>query len=93
MLSKNPNAIPLLEQHPSKIDWFYLSNNPNAIPLLQQHPDKIYWIMLCSNPSIFMDTYIEYARNHFKKEITREIMERIFHPKNIDKFIDWGFEE
>ena len=35
MLSKNPNAIHLLEANQDKIDWYMLSTNPNAIPLLE----------------------------------------------------------
>ena len=33
-LSKNPNAISLLEQNIEKINWRHLSINPNAISLL-----------------------------------------------------------
>ena len=31
-LSRNPNAIDLLEANRDKIDWMYLSANCNAIP-------------------------------------------------------------
>jgi hypothetical protein len=34
-LSKNPNAILLLEADPDKIDWCNLSENPNAIHLFE----------------------------------------------------------
>jgi hypothetical protein len=34
-LSRNPNAIHLLEQNIDKINWFWLSENPNAIHLLE----------------------------------------------------------
>ena len=40
-LSKNPNAIHLLEQNPDKINWAELSRNPNAIYLLEQNIHKI----------------------------------------------------
>ena len=50
-LSKNPNAIHLLEQNPGEIDWYYLSLNPNAIHLLEQNPDKINWKWLSKNPN------------------------------------------
>jgi len=43
-LSKNPNAIPLLERNPEKINWDCLSLNPNGIPLLKKNLEKIYWI-------------------------------------------------
>jgi hydroxymethylpyrimidine pyrophosphatase-like HAD family hydrolase len=50
-LSKNPNAIHLLEQNMDKIDWYNLSKNPNAIYLLEQNIDKIYWTYLSENPN------------------------------------------
>jgi len=46
---KNPNAIPLLEQNPDNIDWFYLSGNPNAIPILKKNLDKVNWHILSHN--------------------------------------------
>ena len=36
-LSKNPNAIPILEKHTEKIDWDNLSGNENGIWLLQKY--------------------------------------------------------
>jgi hypothetical protein len=40
-LSKNPNAIPILEKNVDKIDWDYLLQNPNAISILEKNVDKI----------------------------------------------------
>ena len=42
-LSKNPNAITLLEKNPDKIYWRRLSYNPNAIHLLEKNINKIDW--------------------------------------------------
>ena len=50
-LSRNPNAIHLLEQNKDKINWDYLSENPNAIHLLEQNKDKINWWYLSRNPN------------------------------------------
>jgi len=55
-LSKNPNAIHLLEKNQDKIDWINLSCNPNAIHLLEKNQDKINWNNLLlhnSNPNVF----------------------------------------
>ena len=52
-LSKNPNALHMLEANPTKIDWDGLSENPNAIHLLKANPKKINWRCLSQNPSIF----------------------------------------
>ena len=48
-LSKNPNAIYLLEKNIDKVDWYYLSQNSNAIYLLEQNQDKIDWNGLSIN--------------------------------------------
>jgi hypothetical protein len=65
-LSKNPNAIDLLEdrieyensltdaqfhQLQKKINWNDLSKNSNAINLLTENQDKINWKLLCLNPN------------------------------------------
>jgi hypothetical protein len=46
ILSKNPNALYLLEQNMDKINWSQLSENPNALYLLEQNIDKIDWYWL-----------------------------------------------
>ena len=50
-LSKNPNAIHILEKNLTEIDWWLLSRNPNAIHMLEKNHDKIYWPCLSSNPN------------------------------------------
>ena len=50
-LSRNPNAIPILEKNLDKIDWICLSANPNAIPILEKNLDKVNWIGLSRNPN------------------------------------------
>ena len=50
-LSKNPNAIHLLEQNIDIINLWQLSRNPNAIYLLEQNMDKINWENLSRNPN------------------------------------------
>ncbi len=55
MLSFNPNAIDLLKEHKTKINWDGLSQNPNpeAIKLLKENQTKINWKWLSKNPAIF----------------------------------------
>src|SRR5436305_2060669 len=50
-LSRNPNAIHLLEKNLDKINWSLLSSNPNAIHLLEKNLDKIDWDKLSTNPN------------------------------------------
>ena len=50
-LSRNPNAIHILEQNLNKVSWWRLSENPNAIHLLEQNLDKVHWALLSMNPN------------------------------------------
>ena len=49
LLSKNSNAIYLLEKHFDKINWENLSMNSNAIHILEKNFDKIDWHFLSKN--------------------------------------------
>ncbi len=79
-LSNNPNAIHVLEKYPEKIDWYMLSENPNAIHVLEKYPKKINWYWLSKNPSIFE---IDYGKIKEHNIIFQELVEKVFHPKNI----------
>ena len=43
-LSRNRNAMHILEQIPNNIHWDRLSGNPNAMHILEQNLDKVDWI-------------------------------------------------
>ncbi len=63
--------------------------------LLRDNPskwDKIEWFGVCSNPNIFYDEYNEVTRKYFMKHIAAEMMAKIWHPNNMEKFADWGVE-
>jgi hypothetical protein len=45
------------------------------------------------NPYIFIDEYEEECREYFRKEITEGIMMNVFHPKNLHKLYELGFED
>jgi len=92
-LYSNPNAIHLLEKNLDKVDWKLLSRNPNAIHLLEKNLDKVDWEKLSSNPNIFVDEYEQACRDYFKQYVAEELTKLMFHPKNMKKFKDWGFEE
>ena len=49
-ISKNSNAIHLLEQYPENIHWNELSKNPKAMHILEQNSDKFNWYCLSQNP-------------------------------------------
>jgi hypothetical protein len=83
----NPGVVPLLEKNPHHIHWGWLSKNPSAIHILEKNPRLVYWNMLSSNTSIF-----EYDYKNMIRPFTEELMANRFHPSNIDKFEDWGFE-
>ena len=93
MLSENPAAIHLLEDNledPEKTYWFVLSSNPAAIHLLDANPDKIYWEWLFENPAIFTYDYAKMKQHMFESGIAEGIIANRMHPKNADKWDDWG---
>ena len=92
-LSSNPNAIKLLKENQDKIDWRNLSLNPNAIDLLKENQDKICWWYFAKNPNIFTYDYNQMKENMKNSGIAEELMAYIFHPDNMNKWIDWGFTE
>ena len=96
LLSGNPGAIHLLEQNPDKINWNNLSENPNAIPLLKKHYPinnikRLY--KLGSNPGIFTTNYEFLTKRMVDTGIAEDIIMNRFNPKNMDKFVDWGYDE
>lgn len=92
MLSKNPAAIHILENNLDKVDWDLLCKNPAAIPILEKNKDKICWACISENPSIFTIDY-EYLKLRMKETIASELMANRFHPKNMYKWNDWGFDD
>ena len=40
-LSRNPNAIHILENNLDKVNWERLSGNPNAIHIIENNLDKV----------------------------------------------------
>ena len=92
-LSSNSNAIELLKKNQEKINWFELSKNENAIELLKENQDKIDWYYFSKNPNIFTYDYKLMKETMKNSGIAEELMSVIFHPKNMNKWIDWGFSE
>ena len=92
-LSLNPNAIELLKENKNKINWTYLSKNPNAIELLKKNKNKINWNYFSRNPNIFTYDYKKIKENMKNSGIAEELMAYIFHPKNMNRWKDFGFEE
>ena len=91
MLNQLEITINLLEKNPDKIVWDYLSANPNGISLLEQHPEKINWYDLSKNPNIF--TYDYEAMREKCLVFKEDLIKNRFHPRNLNKFKDWGIEE
>ena len=92
-LSNNQNAISLLKKNKNKINWSCLSLNKNAIELLEKNKDKLYWSYFSQNSNIFTYDYIKMKENIKNNGIAEELMAFIFHPKNMNKWINWGFSE
>ena len=77
----------------NKINWYWFSFNPNAIILLKENQDKINWADFSKNPNIFTYDYKLMKENMKNSGIAEELMSVIFHPKNMNKWKDWGFLE
>ena len=92
-LSYNTNSIELLKKNKNKINWIILSENPNAIELLKENQDKINWFRFSENSNIFTYDYKLMKETMKNSGIAEELMSVIFHPKNMNKWIDWGFTE
>jgi hypothetical protein len=74
-LSRNKNAVHLLEKYPYCINWETILENPNpkAVEIIEKNLDKIYeddWPLLSGNPA---------AVHIFEK------------PENLNKVYDWGY--
>ena len=86
MLSKNPEAIHLIEQNLDKVNWSSLSGNPNAIHLIEKNTDKISWPLLSGNPAIFtLNRILIKQRSETFKE---ELMQQCFHPIRLQYYLD-----
>ena len=59
--------------------------------ILKQNQDKIDWRLLSRNPNIFEYDY--YGMKKTRSKLTKDLMETMFHPRNIRKWKSWGFEE
>jgi hypothetical protein len=85
-----------LELNPDKIDWNNLAENPNGVPLLNTHYpfDNIkHLYKLSSNPNIFTTNYEFLKKRLVDTGIAEGIVMNRFNPKNIGKFVDWGYDE
>ena len=83
----------LLKENQDEINWYCLSENPNAIELLKENQNKIIWWHFSRNSNIFTYDYKKMKETIKKSGIAEELMSVIFHPKNMNKWIDWGFSE
>jgi hypothetical protein len=92
-LSTNPNAIHILDNNLDKVDWDELSRNPNAIPILEKNLNKAFVYQLLRNPNIFVDEYECVCHDYFKQYVTEDIMKVVFHPRNLHRMKDLGFDE
>ena len=85
MLTLNPNAIPILEQHLDNVNWSSLSSNPNAIHLLAQNLDNVNWYNLSFNPNAhLLLSKLDYQEMKLNtQEFNKELVEYVFHPERL----------
>jgi hypothetical protein len=104
-LSGNPNITwEIVQKYPDKPwDWLELSENPNVATweIVQNHPDKPWrWGGLSWNKmTVAREKYIQdqlfqrVTQWFIKSDLKRELMEKMWHPRNFKKWSKWGFEE
>ena len=68
-----------------------ISANPFAMDFLEKHQHKVDYEMLSMNPSIFIDEYTQVCKDYFCRYVVEEMMAKIFHPDNLNKFEEWGY--
>jgi hypothetical protein len=86
-------SMDMLNKNKDKIYWDVLSLNKNAIELLKENQENIDWYEFSKNPNIFTYDYKIMKKNMKNSGIAEELMSVIFHPKNMNKWKDWGFTE
>ena len=97
-LSINENAIHILEMYPENIHWRWLAEyNRNSFHILKNNMERIhlnrYYSPILRNPEIF-ESFYDYPLIKKNMDILREdMMKKLFHPKNIDIFSGWVFEQ
>ena len=82
-----------MEKNQNKINWANLTLNPNAMELLKEKQGKFYWYDFSQNPNIFTYDYKLMKEKMKNSGIAEELMSVIFHPNNMNKWNNWGFEE
>ena len=103
-MSKNPSALYLLEKKPDKICWNSLSLNPNpdSIYLFETYYEKYKTnyrgsnihndiAYLLRNPNIFVYDYAGMKAN--MDILRRELMEKVWTPSRVMRWIDAGCED
>ncbi len=48
-ISRNENAMSIINKNKDKICWPWLCGNKNAMPILRDNLDKLHWSILCGN--------------------------------------------
>jgi hypothetical protein len=80
------------------IQWNILADNPHpsAMNLLEKEwkrsPRKFQWCCMsfARNPNIFIYDYEQ--MKYTKNRLHEDLIQTLFHPKNMERFEGWGFE-
>ena len=88
----------ILDNPDKEWDYGRLSINPNITwDIVKSNPDKPwdYDILYQNAMSLSKENFIrkKLQEDFSKSELKRELMEVIFHPKNLSKWEEWGFDE
>jgi hypothetical protein len=81
-LSRNPNAIHILEKNLDNVYWYWLSQIPDAIHFLEQHLNDVDWYALYSNSNavhLFTELNTNVMRENCKT-FAEELAKSVFNP-------------
>ena len=106
-LSWNPCVATwdIVQKYPNKPwDWTGLCGNPSVVTswdIMKNNPEKPWrWYGLSKNPmTLGRKKYIQdqlfqrFTQWFIKSDLKRELMENRWHPRNMEKWPGWGFEE
>ena len=71
-----------------------LSYYPNTIHILEKNLDKVEWDWFSTNPNMFEYDYKQIKNTLYNdNRFVEELMMNRFHPSNMDKWYDWGFDD
>jgi hypothetical protein len=75
------------------LEWTALPYKPIALKIILENQNNIDFYFFLKNDKLFTYDYKKIKETMKNSEIVEELMAYIFHPRNMEKWKDWGFTE